>query len=112
MKIEDFVAFQKRMAELCIATSVGKNKDYASQEETFQSFKTGSAIIRLLGIDAQTPKGDALCCVVRKLARICNLERKSIIHPVNEPIEDSVRDMHVYLDLYAAMALEETKELK
>lgn len=107
MKISDFNVLQQEMAKDCLATAAGKGKDYASQEDTFQSFKIGSAIAALLKLDMCTPRGDALCVIVRKLVRLCNLEHKGIITPVYEPIKDTVRDLHVYLDLYYGMLLEE-----
>jgi hypothetical protein len=107
MKISEVGRIQKEMAQACAAVVVKKNKDYASREDAFQSFKIGSGIVRLLNIDAATPRGDALCCIVRKLARLCNLEHQSIATPANEPIEDTVRDLHVYLDLYYAMTAQD-----
>jgi len=107
MKLSDFGSLQREMAKDCFVTAAGKGEDYASQEDTFQSFRVGSAIAALLRLDMCTPRGDALHSIVRKLARLCNLEHKGSIVPVNEPVRETVKDLHVYLDLYYGIFIED-----
>ena len=82
-----------------------KAQDYAS-EDVLSNFKRVSSAASELGIDVQTPYGYALFMVLMKLDRFNNIVGHGGI-PANEGLEDTILDLHNYVDLAYACLVEE-----
>jgi F0F1-type ATP synthase beta subunit len=83
-----------------------KTSDYAT-EDVLSNFKRVSEIIKILGVDTNTPHGMACVYIILKMDRFCNLVfRKSGLEPKNEAVEDTIDDWKNYLDLLEANWIE------
>lgn len=87
----------ERLTKKRLSLYHSKSADYATTD-ALSNFKRVSSIVGLLRIDASTPGGYARLMVVLKLDRWCNLlaEGKD---PQNESVEDTILDLHNYIDL-------------
>ena len=84
-----------------------KSHDYASDEDTLINFKNVSKILEGMGFNVK-PTEVCLVLIAVKLGRIGNLLKKGT--PKNESLEDSIRDLKNYIDLFHALLYEETQE--
>ena len=108
MKIAEFSELQKKIFDDCVKTAENKGNDYATEQDTFASFDRVLKVIEVLEIDRTTRVGSALGELVGVLNRICNLIRKGTADsPSTDSLFDSVRDGHVYLNLFYGMWLED-----
>ena len=107
----DHEKFQKKWTEFNAKREdilVRKSADYAT-EDILSNFKRVNVLCSILGIDtSKSPVYCALYLCVHKLDRFTNLLRDSK-EPMNESIEDTLVDLHNYLD-HAFMLLEEQNE--
>ena len=82
-----------------------KAKDYAG-EDVLANFKRISKLAGLLGLNpSKSPADYALFMALMKLDRWTNLRRTGQ-DPLNEPIKDTVMDLHNYIDLAYCCSVE------
>lgn len=99
MNYKEYEALQTELHNKRISLNRSKSHDYANDVDILSNFKRIGQCIELLGISKMD--GTMLYCFVMmlmKLDRWGNLIRKSD-KPMNESIEDTVMDLHNYIDL-------------
>lgn len=84
------------------AIMIKKSEDYSTDTDALLNFKQVSKVCFILGIDPSTRSEDAVFFfVIHKLQRWLNLRNRD---PKNESVQDTIDDLHNYIDLaYAAM---------
>lgn len=89
--------------EARVGLLLNKGADYAG-EDVLANFKRVNNLCKLLNIDPRGSSGDcARFLMMLKIDRWCNLIGKT---PKNEAIEDTIRDLHNYIDLAYACDVE------
>lgn len=83
-----------------------KGADYAHDEDALANFKRMRTICAQLDVNpARSPADCALFLALLKLDRWCNLRRKGT-EPKHESVQDTVKDLHNYIDLAYLCSLE------
>lgn len=89
---------------------IKKGKDYAN-EDALSNFKRVGKILDVFGINEFNGEYVYLIClIILKIDRILNLIKRNAA-PNNESIEDSIIDLHNYIDLFNAV-LNEGKSME
>lgn len=88
------------------AIHVKKSHDYSDYSDVLSNFKRVANAARNLGIFVNAPTGYALFMVLMKLDRLNNLYARNV-KPENESLEDTVVDIHNYIDLAYACLIDE-----
>jgi hypothetical protein len=101
MNRSDFLARVSRTDTTRLDLLLKKNKDYAT-EDFLSNFKRVHTVCKAWNIDPRRSAGDcARFLVVLKTDRWCNLIGKDT-KPANESVEDTINDLHNYIDLASA----------
>jgi hypothetical protein len=90
-----------------------KGNDYSRQNKKsrFDNFQRMAKLVKVLGLDLTRPHMVALFMSLLKIDRYTNLTLTSR-KPKNESIEDTILDLHNYVDLSYGAWLEETQQRK
>lgn len=105
MKLEDFLDGVNKRHASRVEVYKKKSNDYAT-EDVLSNFKRVGGVIEAMRINKLPPR---LCycftCMILKMDRWINLLISSKV-PVNESVDDTVTDLHNYIDLTDAVSKE------
>ena len=103
--------FVQAIDEKRLALMLSKSQDYATGD-SLSNFKRVNQLCRILDIDPRRSPADcARFLMILKVDRWCNLiNNKKESEPENESIQDTVLDLHNYIDLAFCCDLETAPE--
>ena len=104
MTTPDFLDLLHKLDDKRIDVMEKKRHDYAT-EDALSNFKRMATICSTLKVDVKTPFGAAMFLMLLKIDRWNNLV-SSCKSPKNESVEDTVMDLHNYIDLAHAIYVE------
>ena len=95
--IDDLIQFMQENFENCIQLAIGRGDQYATQEDTLKTFRSGAKRLNV------TPSYFCLTLIVVKMERF--------MMNVNNNVDytDSMLDLIIYLNFYDILKKEETK---
>ena len=109
MNRSDFTALTTGVHQARMNLMLGKSHDYAT-DDVLSNFKRMNHVCELFGINTSRGAWDcAMFLALIKIDRWCNLVNSDKA-PVNEKIEDTVCDLHNYIDLAYGIKEEEKKK--
>lgn len=98
MNREQFTQVYNEIHNKRSSLMLGKAEDYANTD-VLANFKRMSDLCGILQINpGKTPTDCALFLMLLKVDRWCNLRSKSV-SPKNESVQDTILDLHNYIDL-------------
>lgn len=97
----------EKMFKERIQILMGRNANYSNMSDFFSNFKRNAELLKTLKIDMTKPEDVALFFVIHKLDRIVNINKQN--NPDIEVLEDSVKDLENYLEIYLLIKKEGVK---
>jgi len=98
MQLKHLLEFSERIHKKAMGLMSKKNKDYSEEESVHDNFRAQSLLCYILDVEAGTLSGAIEFLILFKIHRLFRLINNGET-PENETLEDTVVDLHNYIDL-------------